>query len=352
MLNNVFTYNLFTISQLSESLLHSVVNGVTDSMIACEKAWALLNNPCAKDDDIVISVVLNNEKVIGYTAIFAEDLRKPFFGQRFYWGTTQWLEPEYRGKGISAKMMLIMKEAINHRYLGLDSSIASCKLDQKQGYKIVYYPRYFFQWKTTKSTWFSLVKERYVQCMNRKSMKLLLQYDYTNRYIPTIDGKTYDFICSHSQGDLFLRSQEMLNWVLHYPFLCAIEHDVHAEKEKCEFGSYVDEFEMNAIQVYVENQLRGVYIYSIVDGIFKVLYLYYDKQYSEQVFASLAVKAMQRSVIQFRTFNRALYDFMGRIGIKNMNSRYTIDQISLTLPPDVEVDQSLAIQGGDGDMFC
>ena len=348
----MLTYHLYTISQLSEWLLQNVGNGITDSMIAHQRARALLNNPCAKNDDLVISAVLANGRVIGYTAIFAEDLKKPFAGHRFYWGSSQWVDPEYRGKGISAKMMLIMKEAIHHRYLGLDSSIASCKLDQKQGYKIVYYPRYFFQWKMTKSTWFSLVKERYVQCMNRKSMKLLLRYDYTNRYIPTIDDKTYDFICSHSQGDLFLRSQEMLNWVLHYPFLCAIEHDAHAEKEKCEFGSYVDEFEMNAIQVYVENQLRGVYVYSIVDGIFKVLYLYYDKQYSEQVFASLVVKAMQGSVIQFRTFNRALYNFMGRIGIKNMNSRYTIDQISLTLPPDVEVDQSLAIQGGDGDMFC
>lgn len=348
----MLTYHLYTIFQLLEWLLQNVGNGITDSMIAHQRAWALLNNPCAKNDDLVISAVLANDRVIGYTAIFAEDLKKPFAGHRFYWGSSQWVEPEYRGKGISAKMMLIMKEAINHRYLGLDSSIASCKLDQKQGYKIVYYPRYFFQWKTTKSTLFSLIKERYVQCMNRNIIRQLLQYDYTNRYIPTIDGKTYDFICSHSQGDLFLRSQEMLNWVLHYPFLCAIENDAHAEKEKCEFGSYVDEFEMNAIQVYVENQLRGVYIYSIVDGIFKVLYLYYDEQYSEQVFASLVVKALQRNVMQFRTFNRALYDYMNRKGIRNINSKYTIDQISLTLPPDIEIDQSLSIQGGDGDMFC
>lgn len=348
----MLTYHLYTISQLSEWMLQNVGNGITDSMIAHQRAWALLNNPCAKNDDLVISAVLANDRVIGYTAIFAEDLKKPFASHRFYWGSSQWVEPEYRGKGISAKMMLIMKEAIHHRYLGLDSSIASCKLDQKQGYKIVYYPRYFFQWKITKSTLFSLVKERYVQCMNRKSMKFLLRCDYTNRYIPTIDNKTYDFICSHSQGDLFLRSQDMLNWVLHYPFLCAIENDAHAEKEKCEFGSYVDEFEMNAIQVYVENQLRGVYIYSIVDGIFKVLYLYYDEQYSEQVFASLVVKALQRNVMQFRTFNRALYDYMNRKGIRNINSKYTIDQISLTLPPDIEIDQSLSIQGGDGDMFC
>ena len=352
MLNDSLTYHLFTISQLSEWLLQNVVNNITDSMIAHQRAWALLNNPCAKEDDIVISAVLDNDRVVGYTAIFAEELKKPFVWQRFYWGSSQWLVAEYRGKGISAKMMLIMKDAINHRYLGLDSSIASCKLDQKQGYKIVYYPRYFFQWKTTKNTLLSWGKEKYVQCMNRKLINQLMLYDYANRYIPTIDDKTYDFIRSHSQGDLFLRGQEMLNWVLHYPFLCTTGSDTHTELEKCEFGAYVNDFEINAIQVYVENQLRGVYIYSIVDDIFKVLYLYYDEQYKERVFASLVVKAMQRNVVLFRTFNRALYDFMGRMGIKNMNSKYRIDQISLTLPPDIEIDQSLSIQGGDGDMFC
>lgn len=352
MQNSAFTYELYTIAELSNWIKGGFENGLYDRIITPIKTWALIHNFDAKPEDIVLSVAKYGDVVIGYTALFAEELKKPFAGQRLYWGTTQWLEPNYRGKGISAKMMLTMKEAINHRYLGLDSSIASCKLDQKQGYKIVYYPRYFFQWKTTKNTLLALLKEKYLQYVNRNIMKQLMQYGYTNRYIPTIDNKTYDFICSHSQGDLFLRSQEMLNWVLHYPFLCAIDNDSHIEKEKCEFGSYVNEFEMNAIQVYVENQLRGVYIYSIVDGIFKVLYLYYDESYRERVFASLVVKAIQRSAIQFRMFNRALYDFMGKIGIKNMNSKYTIDQISLTLPPDVEVDQSLSIQGGDGDMFC
>lgn len=352
MQNESLTYKLFTIQQLSDWILCNLDNGIVDTMIAHVRAWAIINNPDAKGNDIVLSVVLDNNKVVGYTAIFAEELGIPFHGQRFYWGTSQWLEPEYRGKGVSAKMMLLMKDAINHRYLGLDSSIASCKLDQKQGYKIMHYPRYFFQWKTNKSTLLALIKEKYVQQMNHKTMKQLLQYDYRNHYIPIIDKKTYDFICSCSRGDLFLRSQKMLNWILHYPFQCAVNSDMHIQEEKCEFGSYVDNFEIQAIQVYVQEQLRGIYIYSIVDGIFKVLYLYYAEQYKEHVFASLVVKAMQRNVTQFRTFNSQLYDFMARIGVKNINSKYIIDQISLTLPPDIEINQSLSIQGGDGDMFC
>ena len=352
MQNNSLTYKLFTIQELSDWLLCNIENGIADKMIARTRAWALINNPDAKDNDVVLSAVLYNNQVVGYTAIFAETLSSPFSNQRFYWGSSQWLEPAYRGQGVSAKMMLMMKKAINHCYLGLDSSIASCKLDQKQGYKILHYPRYFFQWKTNTTTLLSLIKEQYVQGVNCKILKQLLQYDYRNLHTPAIDDHTYNFIRSHSQGDLFLRSQKMLNWILHYPFLCAIDGDTHIIEEKCEFGSHVHAFEMKAIQVYAKNQLHGVYIYSFVDGIFKVLYLYYDKQYSDCVFASLVVKALQRNVVQFRTFDKLLYDFMVGIGIKNINSKHTIDQIAMTLPPNIEIDPSLSIQGGDGDMFC
>lgn len=353
MLDNTLTYELYPISQLSDWMLHNLNNGISERMITRVKAIALINNPDARLDDIALSVVKDGDTVVGYTAVFAEQLIKPFPQETFYWGSTQWLEPDYRGKGISAKMMLQLKEAINHRYLGLDSSIASCKLDQKQGYTISQYPRYFFQWKTAgKSRLIARIKEQHIKCGNHKAIKTLSRYTYTNRYLPLIDDMAYAFIEKHSHGDLFLRSQAMLNWILRYPFLHAINGDHSVEKELCDFGSYVDSFDMGSIAVYVHDIMCGIYIYSIVDGIFKVLYLYYDEQYKERVFSSLITKAVQSNAKQFRTFNKDLYDFMQQQGIRSMNSKFTMEQIALTLPPNIHVDPSLAIQGGDGDMFC
>ncbi len=346
------TFQLYTILQLKDWLLHNADNSITDYMITRARAWALINNPSVSDDDIVLVAAFDEDKSIGYTALFPDKFQKPQLEGTFYWGTTQWIEPEYRGKGISAKMMLLMKDTINHRYIGLDSSAASCRLDQKQGYKISYYPRYFYVWSKEYLNLIGKLKRYYVQIANRKVINRLAAYTYTNRFINYIDDFTYDFIRLHSQTNLFLRSKEMLNWQIHYPFVQVVTRDSHLEKEQCEFGAYVNSHKNDIVQVYYDGKLCGVYVLNIIDGACLVQYLYYEEDYKENVFASLAVNVLQSKVIRFRTFNKELFDFMGAHGIKNLNSKFNIEQVSLTIPPDMEIDDLLAIQGGDGDMFC
>lgn len=351
-MDNILTYRLYTLKDLKDWLLRDASNSISDYMITHARAWALINNPSAKDDDLALVAVFDRDRPIGYTALFPDKLQKPLLEAKYYWGTTQWIEPEYRGKGISAEMMLLMKEAINHRYLGLDSSAASCKLDQKQGYLISYYPRYFYVWNKNQLGVIGRLKRIYVQCTNEKAIKRLRNYSYTNRFVNYIDDTMYDFIKSHSQSNLFLRSKEMLNWQLQYPFVQVVTKDNHLETENCEFGAYVRSHKNDVVQVYYNNTLCGVYVLNIIDGICSVQYLYFDEKYKSNVFASLAVNVLQSHLMKFRTFNKELYEFMKAHGIKNMNSNFNTEQISLTLPPDVEIDPSLSIQGGDGDMFC
>lgn len=352
MTNIMITFHLYTIKDLRRWLLNCENNGVSDKMITRSRAWALVNNPCAKDSDVVISAVRDDDVVIGYTAIFAEQFQNSFHDCMYYWGTTQWIEPEYRGKGISAQMMWQLKEIINHRYLGLDSSIASCKLDQKQGYNIKNYSRYFFQLKRKNSSLKSFIKQLYVTLCNDKIFRLLSNYSYTNRYISFVDNMTYDFIQKYSKQDLFLRKQEMLTWILQYPFWCEIGDDVNVETESCMFSSHVKQYKISAVQVYENDMLCGVYFYHILDGVFKLLYLYHDNQTSDTVYASIINLAFQLKVAKFCTMDKNLYDFMISIGVKGMYSKNNIENISLTLPPGMKVDESLNVQGGDGDMFC
>ena len=60
------------------------------------------------------------------------------------------MDSAYRGKGVSWKMMHQIKDAVNDRYVKLESSVASCRLDEKQGSVISYYPRYFIVLRGTK----------------------------------------------------------------------------------------------------------------------------------------------------------------------------------------------------------
>ena len=348
-----FKYHIYTVSDIRDWLFHNVDNGLSDAVIARPRALAFVNDPHALPEDAALAVVFNKKKEpVGYTGAFAEQWVRPALPERYFWGSTQWMQPQYRGKGVSGKMMRQIKDAVNDKYVALESSIASCRLDEKQGSVISYYPRYFFVLKGSKS-----LKSRIKACMvkkaNKKALRKMLTFIFTNNYVNWIDDATYAFIVSHSEGDLFLRKQDYLNWQLRNPFLVSTGDDTRAKEDACEFGGYAKSVQTQTIQVSVDGKMCGFYVLNYVDTICKVLYLYYDKRYQENVFASVASIVLHRDdLVKFRTFNKDLFVFMKENGVCSMNSKDCVDQVSLTVPGDFVVDPSLHLQGGDGDMVC
>lgn len=351
---NGFSYRLFTISDLKEWLFHNANNGLSDAVISRPRALAFVNDPHALPEDPALVVVFNDQnEPVGYTGAFAERWVRPALPDRYFWGSTQWMEPQYRGKGISWKMMRQIKDAVLDRYVALESSIASCRLDEKQGSVISYYPRYYILLKSKRNTLKSKLKECLVHRSIKKALDAMSSFDYSNRYVNWIDDETYAFIVAHSSHDLFLREQDYLNWQLRNPFLISTGHDRKLEAERCEFGGNVSRQQIIQVQVLVEGKLCGYYVLNLVGPICTVLYLYYEAAFCNQVFASLAAVALIKdNVEKIRSFNKDLIDFMMKMGTRSMNSKDMVDQVSLTVPSGFVVDASLSLQGGDGDMVC
>ena len=350
-MNETLIYKVFTIADLEDWLVNNKANGISDRIISRTRAYAFINNPHARKEDAVIAAVFDGDVAIGYTAAFAEKWVRPALSDRYFWGSTQWLEPEYRGKGASWNMMRQIKDAVGERYIALESTEASCKLDHKQGYAISYYPKYFLNLKTTCRSPKALLKKKLMEYKNKKAFESLNQYKYSNRHVPLIDEETYAFIVAHSEKDLFLRQRDYLNWQIHFPFLQAVDRRFE-KKTGCEFGSDVESLSVQMAQVYREERLCGFYVLNCVNKRCKPLYLYYDTNDKEFVFASLLQNVFSMDLMQFSTFSKDLFDFMRNVGFCGMNSKHVVEQVSLTLPPGFTVDESLNIQGGDGDMVC
>ena len=350
---NDFSYRLFTISDLRNWLYHNENNGLSDAVIARPRALAFVTDPHAQPEDAALAVVFNNQgEPVGYTGAYAEQWVRPKLEERYFWGSTQWMDPAYRGKGVSWKMMRQIKDAVDDRYVALESSPASCRLDEKQGSVISYYPRYFFVLRGTKKSFKSMVKSWMVDKANRKALRNMQSFDYENRHVNWIDDATYAFIVAHSEHDLFLRKHDYLNWQLKYPFVVPTGDDPKQEIETCKFGGYVSRLSVQMIQVFVGGVLCGFYVLNTVNSICTVLYLYYEEKYGEQVFASLSsIVLCNDELSRLRTFNKDLFDFMCGKGVKSMHAT-NIDKVSLTVPSGFVVDSSLHLQGGDGDMVC
>lgn len=349
-----FTYRLFTIKDIEQWLIHNVENGLSDKVISCPRALAFIRNPYAKPDDAALSVVFDEQnEAVGYTGAYAEEWCQPKVEGRYFWGSTQWMDPQYRGKGVSGKMMRMIKDAVEDKYIALDSSPASCRLDEKQGSVISYYPRYFIVLNGDGKSFKSRAKNVLSKYSARKALQNLMGYGYTNRYVSFIDDETYSFMVEHSKKDLFLRKQDFLNWQMHYPFMVPTGGDKRMDAEKCEFGGYVNRLQTIMVQVFSGEKMCGFYVLRVLNSVCSVWYLYYDDVAREQVFASVATNVLNmKGMFKFQTFNKDLYDFMVQMGVKSQFSKNYVERISLTVPSGFEVDASLRIHCGDGDMIC
>ena len=349
-----FTYRLFSIKDIEQWLVHNVENGLSDKVISRSRALAFIRNPHARQDDAALVVVFNEQgESVGYTGAFAEEWCQPVVNGRYFWGSTQWMDPQYRGKGASGKMMRMIKDAVEDKYVALDSSPASCRLDEKQGSIISYYPRYFIVLNGDDKSFKSKVKNVQSALSKKKALQRLLDYGYTNRYVSLIDDETYAFIVEHGKQDLFLRKQDYLNWQVRYPFVVPTGGDKKMDDERCEFGERVKRLQTHMVQVFSGGKMCGFYVLRIVDSVCSTWYLYYEEACREQVFASVTSEVLQlEDVSKFHTFNKDLFDFMNRMGVKSQFSKNYVERISLTVPSGFEVDASLHIQGGDGDIIC
>lgn len=349
----MYKYNTYTIAELRAWLMEHKQNGISEWAIDPCRAYAFINNPCAKDDDPALVVVFDDKgEPVGYTGAFAEDFVEGNIKGRFFWGSTEWLNPSFRGQGIAASMMDKIKVSVGYdKYLALESSEASVRLDKKQGSEVKYYPRIkykLFSKNSIKETCYSY----FIRRKNKKSLIGLNKYQYRNQYVTFIDEETYDFIRAHAQKDLFLRKRDMFNWMLHYPFLMPVDEDGRAEKSKCEFGSVVRQHSWKTVKVLAEGVLRGVYIISQTDKVRTLRYLYYEKEYKELVFASMANNMIYKGVEEIRFFSEDFHEFLSQHSIKRLNRKTLLEPVSYTFPNGMMFDKTLLVQGGDGDMFC
>lgn len=346
------TYQLFTIAELREYVLHNANNGITPEMISCPRAYALINNPHALDTDVVLSTVKHGEKTIGYTAVFAEQLAKPINSDRIFWGTTEFVHPSMRGKGVAGKMMKQIKGAVDGKYLGLESSIASVKLDAKQGAKFAYYPKYEYRIKAKTKGCKQWLLEKYVQYKNCRFAKHIQLAGVETRHINYIDDASYEFIKSHSEKDVFLRKQDMLNWMVHYPFLLSKHNAKWEEKEACEFGGVVDEHSWTVMDISYMGERIGIVIYTVRDGLFTLRYVYHEDMHAEKVFAVVAQESLLLDVHTLEFCSLQFRDYLDAHGFAKMNRKHCTKDISFTYYESFQFEASKQMQAGDGDMFC
>jgi len=346
-------YGTYTAKDVRAWLYARAENGISEHIISKVRANALLHCPYVEDDTILLFVAKDGEQVVGYTAQFPEHYVRPDLW--FMQPTTLYVKPEYEGEFIgytlNEKLHAVKGEKL---VMGIDMAPASAMIDKLLGMKYI---------KVDRSRWIlnrkltvrslrnvgSAILEPYRQYKQKKAIAKLgaeanpnVRVEYTN----FIDAEAYSFIVKHSKNDTFLHSQEMLNWMMHYPFVT--ESVLHGEERNiCEFGGISAIYRKFLCKVYVGENLIGIYMLTQHVNNVTINLLYTDETHDEDVYCNLVRTLIQLKPTNVISLYKNLDTYIQKTGVM---FKHYMDKINMTYDKSLVLD-TIQLQGVDGDMF-
>lgn len=333
---------VYTIGDLKNWVMHNEKNGLSESVISRSRAFAMIHNPYAQDDQPALSVAFDDGKMVGYTAGFAEDIG--WNGELYYWGSTLYVNPECRGKGIGKKVLGTYKESVGNKYVAIDSSDASIAIDEKTGSYMEYFNRYYLLFGNVSSALLKL----YSKAIVVRNKKVFKDVNLDVRKVSFIDDEIFLFIQQHNGKDLLYRSQDMLNWILHYPFVI---ETYTQERSDYDFACFAKRYKIEAFAIYCEGNLVGVYICRISDERMTLLYMYCEEDYRKEIYRCVLNYMVKNDISRFDTFDKGIIDAFDEQKGMSTNRRSRIVQVAMTVPNGMVVDKGKIVHGGDADMF-
>ena len=335
---------LYTVAQIREWLEHNhPAEGLSERVIAPTRAWAIIHNPYVKDDDAIVAAIFEDGQLTAYTASFPDMIE----GKRIWWASTLYCYPQFAGRGYGMIVVGSLMEAhepdLTYDRWGASETV---EIFNHFGYQTTYMPRYHLSDGKIDT---SSLKGKLAYCAQELKKCLhpwpkVSKADYTIQYTSTIDDEAYAFMKAHRGNDLWLREQEMLKWIITYPFVKAGKNE-----SSCVFGADAKVYEYKVIKAYQQGLLVGVYILRVFDETLSVVYLYYAEESRNAVFASIVD---QMIAIRPKTFVTENSDLLAYVKDRLYFPKMQEEKVSLSLPDSKRDITKLTFQFGDGDSFA
>ena len=338
---------IYTVKDLREWLENNrPAEGLSERVIAPTRAWAIVHNPYVKDEDAIVAAIFEDGELAAYTASFPDMLD----GKRVWWASTLYCYPKYTGKGygliVVGSLMKVHEPDLTYDRWAAEETV---EIFNHIGNQTIYTKRFHLSDKKIEA---SSLKGKFANCLQELKKYLhpwpkVSKANYAVQYASNIDNEAYAFMKAHRNKDLWLREQEMLNWIVEYPFIKGVGCKVYGVQDKeCVFGDEAMVYEYKIAKVYVGEELLGVYVLRQHDDELSVIYLYYTYEKREVVFDSIIDQIVVSHPKSFVTENEYLHE---RVRERLYFPKNEEEQVSLSLP---EIKGEFTMQMGDGDSFA
>ncbi len=323
--------------------------------ISRERVKSYLHNPNAQPEDYILYLIVEENDIVAFRTVFADELQYEGKTIRFAWLSGVWVKPEYRGNGLSIQTFMEAKVDWNqnlcftnyapssmHAYLGTgyfnllksrngrrfytNQSIHELLL-KRSSYKVLkpllYLLRPFF-FITPKFDLNEIERNTKIKVSNSPSKLFLKLFD---------DFKTYRF---------FNRDSEELKWILDFPWITT-SNEID---EKYPFSRFDDSFQYRFFTAEKVGS-RAIMMISIRKRNAKLLYIQGDIEVTTELMKSLANFCYENNILNLTILEENIAEQFSRLNHPFRIKRNFTMNIYTTM--DVKIGEGLKVNDGDGD---
>lgn len=342
---------LFTAKDIRNSLIHNISVRHVDKIISPQLAYAIINNPIVEDNMVIMAAIYATEGPIGCISIIPDLLKGP--DMHVFWASTLYIQPKYQGRGLGYILVSALDELYHNKLFDIGGVEATVKIFSSLGFNDTYVKLYecrrFKSFKRNSiSGWLAFIIDLPKRlCRIAKSQKMIRNCSTSEiklEYVRFVDDSLYEFICTHSANDAFLRSKEMFNWILQYP--CTNE-SILIDKVSGDFANKQIS-RTYAVKVVLDSTIVGFYIFTEQNDSLYIKYIYYDDKWREYAFETIFEHLVRCNKNKLMSFEKPMITYFQQRKVFACFDSY---DISFSYPAGFDYSEVKRIQGGDGDLF-
>jgi hypothetical protein len=338
--------------------------------ITKHRALSYSRNPRADEDDLVLLVASQDNRVVGYLGILPD---KIFVNDTVYkmgWLTSWWVDSSCATAGVGTILLFKALNAYN-QYVGVSGSSREARralnasqkfmaLKPLQGLDIRLrlnvtrdIPRRLPALKIFRGLFkiFDVMMDEVMDVrrffwQRRSNPCRRLTFEY----ISAIDEETDRFIKRYHQHDLTRKEKSDLNWIMNNPWILSTPLKDAASK-KYYFSSRAGRFSYLAVKVFEHHtEMIGFFLLKVRDDRMSVMYSYFESGNAVSITAAAVQHALAMDVSILSLYDEQLVTSFSGLGCPCWSANKNSRGFSLS---KAFADISLAdcrLQGGDGDL--
>ncbi|MCL1942769.1 MAG: GNAT family N-acetyltransferase [Candidatus Azobacteroides sp.] len=348
-------------SQLLEFIHSDFYKNLEKIPISNHRALSHIHNPVCGDDDILLWVAYEENRMIGYIGALPDLCRINETPEKIYWLSCFWVDEAFRLKNTAASLFFLLMSRYKDRLFvsnivpDLEKTYQSLRIFHPTVYKSGYRVYVRFCLKDLigkhfpKTAIFSPVLKLFDAVGNVFLSGVTSFFkppacDLSVMEDTCFDDRFQSFIEKHNQQECIKRDAGQFSWIISYPWV--IQGIPDEESRKYYFSSKSLQFHYCSLKFYKEERLSGYCLLKIRDNAMWVSYVYADDNAMSDISSYLLNKARTEKLNMITVFDDNLKDSFVRHKKRYLFSKTIRRPYIITKGMNTS---DLYFQEGDGD---